>query len=357
MKLKIIFYLTIVMLSANSYAQNSKLKIYVDEKMELITTVQYLSDYEVLTQADIEYKNEIKVYFEKYKDHPIIQINKIVQNDYFNFSAVPWYLYQFSFPDFKPISTFTKEENQIVNFETHKNTLELYKKELKDFYEKSNFHKFFVDHKIFYDSVTKSVKDYIYPYKIDKLLENQYGIKKKQYNLVLSPLMHDGGFAVGVKTKNGEAIFAFIGPKGVSKSYPFFNAKTILQEYVLHEFSHSFCNPVIIKYYKELEKDSCLLKPIADQMAKQNYTNWEFVLYEHLVRANEVVLTERILGKIASDNVYSEYYDKRNWIYLKGLVPLIRNEYLKNRGKYKTQYDLKDKLSAYFNLENEINCH
>ena len=36
-------------------------------------------------------------------------------------------------------------------------------------------------------------------------------------------------------------------------------------------------------------------------------------------------------------------------------IPIVRID--NSLEKYKTQYDLKYKLVAYFNLENKINCH
>lgn len=339
------------------FCQNSKFEILVDEKMELITTVQYLSDYFLLTRADINYKKDIENYFGKYKDHPVIKLNKIIQKDYFNGSAVPWYLYQFSFPDFNPISNFTYSENQIEDYEKHKDTLDLFRKELIDFYQKSNFKKFYRKHKSFYKKLIKPIKEYIFRFDMISKMENHYGENKSKYKLILCPLMHDGGFGFEVNAEKGKEIFAFVGPKYNSVQIPNFDTNDILQQYIIHEFSHSFCNPVINKNFERLNNYNCLIDRIASQMKKQGYgENWETCLYEHLVRANEVVFVKQLFGNAESEKLYREYYNNRSWIYLEGLVPIIENDYLKNRTKYVTQNDLIDKIIFYFEIEKNKNC-
>lgn len=353
MKSRLLIFLLI---SKFGFCQNSKLEILVDERMELITTVQYLSDYSLLTKSNIKYKKDIDKYFKEYKNHPVIKLNKIIQNDFFSGSCVPWFLYQFSFPSFKSISKFAEDENQIENYNQHKDTLELFKKELKDFYRKSNFKKFFNQNKKLYDSISKPVKEYINNYNIISILENHYGEKKKKYKLVLCPLMHDGGFAAEVNKKNGQEIIAFIGPKYNSEIIPKFDTKDILQQYVIHEFSHSFCNPIIYKNFQKLKEYECLENKIVRQMEKQGYgDDWQTCLYEHLVRANEIVLTKQLFGTDETYKLYDKYYNKRSWIYLKGLVPIIE-EYIINREKYKTQFDLIDKFLIYFGNEKLRNC-
>lgn len=339
-------------------AQNSKLNIRVDEKMELITIVQYLSNNPLMTKADIDYKSEVDTYFQKFKNHSIVKLNSKIQNEYFSGSCVPWYLFQFDFPNFRLVSKFTEDEIQIEDFEKHRDTLNLYVKELKNFYYETNFKTFFKNHKKFYDEIVLPVKNYISQFDIIKMLENHYGENKNSYNIILSPLMHDGGFASWTNTKKGQNIFAFIGPKFNSLKVPVFNIEEILQQYIIHEFSHTFCNPIINKNLDNLIKYECLENKISSHMIKQGYgDDWVTCLYEHLVRANEIVLVKKIFGIEESDKLFHLYSDNKNWIYLKGIVPIIENDFLNNREKYKTQYDIIDKIVIYLNEEKSIYCN
>jgi hypothetical protein len=274
-----------------------------------------------------------------------------------NGSAVIWYTYQFSFPEFKPVGKITDDENQIEDYKTHLDTLAAFRKQLHDFYVKSDFHKFFVAHKSFYDSIVHPVNDYINGIDIVSIMEKHYGQKKNSYNIILVPLQASCGFGVQVHTGTADNIYGVVGPTGDSEELPLFPPDIIFQNLVIHEFSHSFCNPIIHKYFNRLEADTCLVNPILHAQMVQGYGgDWETCLYEHLVRANEVVITKIVFDSTKANKVYDRYYNDTKWIYLKGLVPLLENEYVNNRNTYKTEYDLMPKVISYFDEEKKKAC-
>lgn len=41
------------------------------------------------------------------------------------------------------------------------------------------------------------------------------------------------------------------------------------------------------------------------------------------------------------------------WIYLEGIVPIIKDEYIKNRNKYKTQDEIMELVINYLEKEKE----
>src|SRR5476651_333148 len=47
---------------------HSKIKVIVDERVELITIMQLLYDYPLVGKADINYKTDVLKYFAKHKD-------------------------------------------------------------------------------------------------------------------------------------------------------------------------------------------------------------------------------------------------------------------------------------------------
>jgi len=125
----------------------------------------------------------------------------------------------------------------------------------------------------------------------------------------------------------------------------------LFQELILHEFSHSFCNPLIDQNYTALSKDSCLLQPILHEQEEQGYGTWKACLYEHWTRANEIILNRIIYGKETADSLLKKMTEEDKWIYLPGLVDLLDNEYLSNRNKYKTLKPFMPKVIAYFGVE------
>src|SRR6186713_2605571 len=87
-----------------------------------------------------------------------------------------------------------------------------------------------------------------------------------------------------------------------------------------HEFGHSFANPAIDSLPSSLITETAYLyEPIKPEMKKQGYTMWLMSLYEHLVRAGEVIVADKIGDStraviILQDNL------KKGFIYLPFMV-------------------------------------
>ena len=340
------------------FGQKKELKIYTDERIELLTVIQYLSDYPILNQSEnLAYKKEIERYFKPYKNHNAILLNKAIYRKFLGFDRAVNYILHYDLPNFNLVSDFNKVELENLNATKSQDTLEIIRQEFKDFYKKSNFNKFFKSHSKFYKKINKPVIDELQKYEVINILENHYGQKNDSYSIILSALLHNGGYASDINKGNDKYLYAIIGPiyDSINK-YPVFDTKTILSEYIIHEFSHSFCDSLIDKYDEELKVSECLLKPIEKSIKSQGYKGWKNCLQEHLVRANEIVLNEIVFGKEKSETLYKEFVEKDSWIYLKGIVPIIRNVYLTDRKKYETQDQIMKLIIEYLNNEKK-NCH
>lgn len=353
--MRIYFIIILVFIFTLSAGARSKVNVIVDERMELLTIIQYLSGYPILTQAELKYKKEIEEYFRDFRDHPAVALNRKVYERMFGFDAAPAYLYHFSLPAFRQIADFTENDLRTYRFDTNKDTLALLIEGFKDFYRQTDFHKFYTAHNKFYDSLTAPVIKKIEESRIIDIMEQHYGAEGKEYNVVLTPLLHDGGYGPQIKKGNGQILYAIIGPKGESKDYPEFDIKILLSEYVVHEFSHSFCNPLIAKNLAELQKDDCLFKPIKSGMEEQGYGNWEACLYEHFTRGNEILITEKLLGRQKAADLMDAMIRHDKWLYLHGLVDVMRR-YQADRKKYKTLEDIMPEVIRYFH-EQAAQCN
>ena len=356
MTIKTTFCILILLIFSSSYGQARKLKIYTDERIELLNVIQYLSDYPILNKSEnLEYKKEIEVYFKDFKNHNAILLNKKVYRSFLGFDRAVNYILHYDLPDFKLNSEFNNDELENLNALESKDTLNLIRDEFKDFYEKSNFKKFFKNHSKFYKKVNKPTITELNKQNVISILEKHYGINNNSYSIILASLLHNGGYEVDIEKENKKNLYAIVGPNYDSiNKLPVFDTQNILSEYVIHEFSHSFCNPLIDRNYDKLINSECLLIPIESKIKSQGYKGWKTCLYEHLVRANEIVLNEIVFGKQKSDKLYNEMIND-GWIYLEGIIPIIKNEYLKNRNEYKTQDDIMPLIIKYLETEKK-NC-
>lgn len=300
---------------------HNPLSIRVDEKAELLLTVQYLSDYFLVTEAELDYKKELEEAFGAYREHPAVNLFKSMSQRYFAFDKPIEFICHYSFPELEVVVPF--EEDHIIYW-NYRDTLDLFARELKDFYEASSFHAFFEANQPFYDSVAADVRTKLSGTDYVGHLEGYYRAGQASYNVIVSPLLHSGGFGPRTRRQDGSHdLYAFIGPSAKSGAFPQFNTNYLAFDLILHEFSHSFCNPVVNAHYAELEQFECLYEPIAEAMQKQGYGNWKTCLYEHLVRASVVRLVHHAFGQKYAEALRKVEVEEGSFAYLDGILAVL----------------------------------
>jgi hypothetical protein len=128
-----------------------------------------------------------------------------------------------------------------------------------------------------------------------------------------------------------------------------FGDKKHLLELSTHEFGHSFVNPAIDRLPVDaITETAKLFTPIVDAMANQGYIHWKSCLYEHFVRAGEVVITQNMGRDTDAERLRRYYIEGRKFIYL--------DVVLEELGKYQSSqtgtYDqaVRDTIARLFEL-------
>ena len=321
----------------NNANRIKKLNIMVDSKMELISIVEFLSgclsEY-VLTRFNFKYKQEIIKYFSKYKNHQCIRFYTDLCNHDFNFDApVETVLHLSSLPELKIKIPF---DDYLIERAGGKKNLIKFVNELSRFAKETNFLDFFDSNTKYYSFIENRLKEKMDNSHIVETLERYYGKRQASYNIILVSLFC-GCFGPRIKTKNNEYdIFAIVGPTGIdSERNPVFDEKIIIS-ICLHEFSHSFVNPLTQKFIKSLERFNALFEPISERMTKMAYDSWGKCVNEHIVRA--------VVGRIyfEKDKKGREAYLKneknKGFIYIKAIDKSL-NEYEELKDRYPTFED------------------
>ena len=313
-----------------------KLKVSVDPRMELLSAIQLISNYDknfnLITEYSFLYKYNMNQYFEPYKEHKAVALLNEMSSKGYAYDAPPTTM----------LYVAPTEELELVN--KVPKDLEMRaggSKQLQDFYEAlsdfmkiSKFRAFYESNMPLYQKcVDDTVKvlegeDYIAD------IENYYGIKQNTYNIILTPLFHEGGFGPRVLNENGGYdIYNIMGPVGMEDIMPVFSSKEELRYLIWHEFGHSFVNPVTNKNLKRVNKYKALMEPIQEAMTNQAYPDWPTCVNEHIVRANTARLTKTELGEEAYKQIIKREKG-RGFIYIEALANKME-EYELNREKYK----------------------
>jgi hypothetical protein len=318
------------------YKNLGSLKIMVDPRIELLTAIQLQSGYQVLTQFDFDYKNHMADYFNNYKDHKAVKEFNKLNNVGFNFDAPPAAMLFLTNPPV--LEQKLDYSNELIDRAGSKKKLLSFHQSLSDFSIKSKFTDFYKTNIPFYETIVDNVYNDLMDLKLTEALDRYYGMEVNSYNIIIAPMLHNGGYGPSVEADNGlYDIFGIIGPEGTKEDrneiVPIFSGETI-SNLVWHEFSHSFVNPTTDKYDDEINKYKKLYTKISSEMSAQAYIDWKSCVNEHIVRAVTTRLTYLNLGQDAGDAALANERS-RGFYYIDALCESLK-QYENNRDTYPT---------------------
>lgn len=325
----------------------SGLNLKVDPRIELLAVVQHFTTWASLrhTKFDIGYKHDIDNYFSNFSNHAAVQKSQALTNGGFNYDApVAFVLYHSNPPEF--IQT-TPYSNYLIARAGSESVLKDFADKLRTFVKDTDFMKFYNSKKKFYNHIQNDMIRTIGDTNYTKLLEDYYGEKKHSYNILQAPLFHTGGYGSQIENQEGSDIYNIAGPMAYSNGSLSFGDKNYLLYILLHEFSHSFINPVTAKNSVEINNSRSLYEPIRIQMQQQAYTQWVTCVNEHLVRTAVARLMLKLRG-LTYKNTVINYEVGNGFIYIPKLDSLFE-EYENDRTKYPNFESFYPKIIELFN--------
>jgi hypothetical protein len=328
----------------------SKVNVKVDARMELLAVIQHFTPWAgtMHTKYSFSYKNDIENYFKAYSGHPaVVKSNQLTQSG-FAYDAPPTFvLYHNDPPDFNQIVPYS---GYLIGRAGGESVLEDFAGKIRSFAVDSKFMGFYTSNMNVYDGIEAEIKNTIGNYDYVQVLEDYYGEKKHSYTIIPVPLFHAGGYGPRIESSGGEDVYSICGPMSVHNGKPYFGDQDYFSYILLHEFSHSFVNPITTKYSSEIASSSSLFEPIKEKMVQQAYNNWQICVNEHLVRVNvaRFALAE---GKIFHDQIIQSEMNN-GFVYITDLDTLM-DRYEKNRGTYKTYESFYPEIIRLFNLLRE----
>ena len=289
------------------FCQKAKLNITIDDRIETLYSIAYFDNYSLVNEHANIYKSTLDKKMASLKNHRAVALFDSISKNY-NFSyyrPVEWILQYSDFPEFKKVKS-KSDVNDATITKGQEVLLEEFKKELTKFNQDSLFQRYLKGNRSINEKVIKKVLESTTILHLPDYLEEYYGTKLSSYNLILSPLLHSGGFNSEIINQKGETeVYAIIGPNGEIDFYPHFDTDYLETDMILHEFGHSFVNPLMEKYEKEVE--NLRIKYYNDGLQKngeeQGYSQWKYVFNEILLRAIVINITRAKFGHQKADKL------------------------------------------------------
>ena len=297
------------------------LHISIDPRMELLTAAQIISN-AFYIDRNKSYSQEVITYFKPFSSEEVVaQTDSLEQNHYFGADTpTEFMLYLSQVPELEQQMAFS---TRLLERSGGAENLERYRNALKQFAEVSNFEDFWNSRIPLYNQILDLTVAEMGGIDLVKVLEEYYNETQNSYNIILSPSF-SGGYGPRIPAINGKFdIYACLTTWYEKEGVPYM-AMEDLQNYIWHEWGHSFVNHLTEKYRDRIDASGKLLEPIAKRMAGIAYPYWYQSVNEHLIRAIHVRLLELYADSQKAKKMLDNELEKR-FIYIEPLIEKLKD--------------------------------
>ena len=204
----------------------------------------------------------------------------------------------------------------------------------RQFADDTDFAKFFNSQSDFYTLLFNNTAYTLSDFSERERMLEYYGIGDTESHgfEVIINVLGNGNFGIGLTTESQEEHYAIVTPGRAISGIPVYS-KLELEKLIWHEFGHSFSNPLVDKYWPDLEKLSNLHEPIRESMASQFYHEWKTVVYEHMTRALACRFEASKYGDEFARYSQERIEAGRRFIYVATIIDQLKT-YEQNRSEY-----------------------
>ncbi|HUF46538.1 MAG TPA: DUF4932 domain-containing protein [Vicinamibacterales bacterium] len=309
--------------------QNAAALVAVDPRIELMTVVQLLAGYQPLTTVNSRYRADALTHFEPVRDHRAVRLFREMNEEQFRFDAVPKVVLTFGPPPALP--PIAPVDPSVLRRAGGSRRVEEFAAALRDFARVSRLESFLSGHQDLYARVVSALGPEVAA--AIEPLRRYTGISLDNCVLLAAPLIHDGGFQATIGEAGRARVYALIGPFGERDGEPVFSESGSVAGLAQHEFSHSFVNPLVEKFSRDVNRSARLYDAIKADMQKQAYGDWPTAVHEHIVRA--ITLRLAYARSRADGDRALRNEEARGFRYVKALAARLE-EYEAAREKYPT---------------------
>ena len=216
------------------------------------------------------------------------------------------------------------------------------------FVKDTRFKEFIQSHGPIYETAESRMRAVLQEHAHLEWFDEFFGVRPEaEFTLVLGML--NGGQCYGphCDTADGtQELYCVLGVWATDDGgLPRFNAGTVGT--VVHEFCHSYTNPIVERHEGELRSAGEKIFPhVAQAMKRQAYGSWKTLMYESLVRACTVRYALKCEGQAAAEAAI-RYQERRQFTWVRELSDLL-GEYEADREQYPTLEAFSGRIVEFF---------
>ncbi|MBU8869314.1 MAG: DUF4932 domain-containing protein [Gemmatimonadales bacterium] len=332
------FLISLLAISSSTLASPAIIPVTVDPRIELFSLIFRLAGNQEYIQCKIpSYAAEADSVFHDYRDHAVVELARLLrQNHGISYNAPMELALHVTDPPglqervpFDPLPVSL--DNRWTTAEAGKFLVEARK-----FAKESDYMGFFTTHNDWFVQAQNRLSLLLASTDIVPWFAEYFGVRSPaEFRIELA--MFNGGHSYGPSFIQPDGLIEFHSILGVwqvdAQNLPDFPEKVI--HTIVHEFSHSFINPLVDDHEKALESAGQALYPlVAEKMKSKAYGNWQTMFYESLVR----VMTIKWISDTAGEDKVSRHLEHQQRIGFYWISELfeVLAEYENNRDQYQT---------------------
>jgi hypothetical protein len=219
----------------------------------------------------------------------------------------------------------------------------------RGFVKDTRFEEFIRDHQRLYRVAVSRIQELVRTHGHLEWFPEFFGARPQASFTVAVGLLNGGGsYGPHCRTADGkEELYCILGVwKTDAKGLPQFDRDML--DVVIHEFCHSYSNPIVARHLGELQGAGGKIYPrVAAHMMGQAYGSWQAMMYESLVRACVVRYSYNYEGPVAA-RLAVEEEKRRRFLWIQELSDLL-GQYETQRDRYPTLDSFMPRIVAFFN--------
>lgn len=325
------------------------LEVVVDPRVELLSIVFRLAGNPEYSQGRVaSYAEAVDAHFGKHRDHAVVETaRRLRAQKGVSFDAVmSMAVHLEDARDLKEAVPFNPRPAELDERWTVADA-RLFLDKLRRFAKEADFEGFRKEHEPLYRTATERFREVIAKEGVLEWFDAFFGARPAaSFTVALGML--NGGACYGPRVRKGkeEVLYCVLGVWSTDEEgLPSFD-RTMLPT-VVHEFCHSYANPLVYENEKKLKKAGETIFPhVEAEMRRQAYGNWRTMMCESLVRACVVRYVRAKDGPDAARKEVDEQVG-RSFLWTPELSELL-GEYEAGRDRYPTLGPFLPRVVAFF---------
>ncbi len=339
--MKRIILFAFIVLIQNAYTQEKQIikSPKVNKQVELLSIVFRLAGNKEYNATFVKkYTDKVESHFSAYKEHELIKFARSLrENNGVSYDAVVSLAVVLD-DNLNPIIDFSKN---LQDKRWSKDDANKFLKLLKRFYKDADCEKFFKENAELFQDVSDRF-DSVFKTLDLNWFQSFYGLNTNEnFNIIVSLGCGGNNYGPSYTLNNAKKeVFAIMGTWKVDElGMPIYEKNEYLPT-IIHEFNHSFINPLLAKNEELFEKNGKeIYNAVEYEMNQQNYKNWQIMLNEGLVRASVIKYYIDHGADETEIQIMENNESNKGFIWIKGLVDEIT--------KYDNQRNIFPTLESY----------